>query len=270
MEYKICLSTGKRPVPAIREMSRCWPCPVWFYRCIVFFLFRCIELVLNHSLRLCHFLQQGFSLSKNSVPFLYLPPVISLVHQRVMDMTPVAWLLGKYASGLCHCAGADERWDTKIWPTIVLFLSAWCTTYSACWRGRPAPPCCMAQRAPQGLGQTLTSLVHLGSLGWVSWIAATQQPSQMMSHHCLSGPLPWSSSGCFLGSKSRPALTDFSKRSQISAFVQNSVWNNSWVSFKSLQTEGSMHQLSSQDLFRNKLLLSLLSVRGGKENQSLI
>lgn len=140
MLYKICLSTGKKLVPAVREVSPCCPCPAWFYQCVVCFLFRCIDLLLNHHSRLCHSLQQDFSLSKNSVCLLYLPAVISLVHWRVMDMLLVDWLLGEYASGLCHCVSADRWWDMMIWPTIMLFLRAWYTSSFLCWAGKTSTP----------------------------------------------------------------------------------------------------------------------------------
>lgn len=169
-EHKICPATGKRLVPAVREMSLCWPCPVWFYWCIVCFLFKYIELVLNHYLSLCRFLQQGFSLSEDSSPFLYLPAVTSLV----------CWSDGHSPGGLAAretCLGALSLCKCRH------VVEHDYLTHHA--RGAPLPPCTGQgktstplllgpERDPQGLGQFPTSLVDLGMLSSVLLIAATR------------------------------------------------------------------------------------------------
>lgn len=173
MEYKIYLSTSKRLVSADREMSLCWPCPIGFYWRIVCFLFKCIELVLNCHLRLCNFLQWDFLLSEKSVPFLYLPAVISLVHWRGMDVLPVDWQIGQYASGLYYCVGADKWWDMMIWPTITLLLSAWCTASCTCWARKTNTPCDSTEIPRTVADPHLCGGCGVPSLHWVSLIAAT-------------------------------------------------------------------------------------------------
>lgn len=174
---------------------------------------------LNHHLRLCHFLQQGFLSSKNSVTLLSLPSLTHLFGVLEGDgCAPGGQAAGDMCLRALSLCSADR--DRVIWPTIML-PSTCCATSSVYWAGNTLATWLGGD--PQGLGQIPTSLVGLGILGWVLLIAATQQSSQMMSHLCVSGPLPGNGSVFFLNPISRPALTDFCKRSQILAFVQNSV-----------------------------------------------
>lgn len=174
---------------------------------------------------MCHFLQQGFLLSKNSVMFLSLLALTHLFGSLEGDGCVPGGLAAQdmclRALSLCRCRqGWDDLTHHNAVPQCVVPLPL------CAGQRRPALPCCLAQRGSPGPGTD----PHLSGRPGDPWLGLVDSSNPIIKLDdipslCVRPPSLEQFS--FLPGAydpiSQPGLTDFCKRSRILAFVPNSV-----------------------------------------------